>query len=94
MHPLNNDSFTVLITYLYDARSIEDTVAHRLEPFHVLKYFSHSHVLRINNPESCHVYKVVFEVFQIERLDVLHKHEKSEKSFIRNRPTCTRLIKT
>jgi hypothetical protein len=82
------------MSYLYDARLIEDTVAHRLEPFHVLKYLSHSHILRINNPESCHVHEVVLEVFQIERLDVLHKHDKWVKSFMSNRLTCIRFINT
>jgi hypothetical protein len=78
--PSNTDAYEVTMSYLYDERSVKDTVAHRLEPFHVLKYLSHSHVLRINDPKGCHVYEIVLEVFKVERFDVLQKQGKCTRS--------------
>jgi hypothetical protein len=58
-----NDTVTVTTSHLYDARFVENTLAHWLEPFHVLQYLSHPNILSVNNTESGHVHKVVLEVF-------------------------------
>lgn len=56
---------------LYDATPIEYGVSNRLEPLHLIQRLHYSRVFHIHQSEGCDVHRVVLEILQVERLNVL-----------------------
>lgn len=59
------------IRYLYDSGSVENILPDRLKLLHILQDLHHPYILGVNNAESSHVDKIILEVFQIKRLNIL-----------------------
>lgn len=60
-------------SYLYNSGSVKNILPNGLKLFHILQDLHHPHILSVNNAESSHVDKVVLEIFQIKRLNILNK---------------------